>query len=862
MSFLSVLFDLIFVGHSLVGPNLPPMVEAGMNLKGQEVSVAAQVINGAPLSFQWDNGAAAEGINARVVLAQGAVRHLILTEAQPLANHVRWSDTSGMVARWAGAAWETDPATQVWLYETWPSLASGPGAEIPDDPGGQVPWRQRLTEDWPVWLSLTDAANAARPEAAAPVRVIPVGQAMGRLADAIEAGEVPGLSSIRDLFDDDIHPNGKGLYFITLVHIAAVTGQSPEGLPPRLTRHWLNRNAVVEPDTAAAMQRIAAAAVIEARTREDVRPAAAAAPPPPPSASPSAVPAAAGDGPEPAAAAPPDPTVLAAARAPAADLATLTPVTNPNLGMNLAAVADWGVQQPFLNVMKTARPWIGHRPGQWGGWETADLTAGGHLDVRGYPVSIPAGAAALATVVLTDLPEEARHAAGRYVLTWGGNAEIRVEGRAERIEAAPGRIAFDYAPGPGPVILTVTRLDPADRLRDLVLVREDRAAALAAGDLFNPDFVARLKGVRMLRFMDWMATNDSTLSRAADRPRIEDFTWAARGVPMEVLVRLANEIGADAWFCVPHLAEDALVREMAGIAASGLGPGRRAHVEFSNEVWNWQFAQAKWAETQARARWGAEAPWVEYYALRAGQVADIWAEAFKDPDRLVRVISSQTGWLGLEDQVLNAPLIVAEGGPAPRTKFDAYAVTGYFSALLGTPEKAPVVQAWLSASAAEAEARAKAEGLSGQAAADFVFMHRYDLAIARAAAELEAGLVTGQTDDTLETLLTVVLPHHARVAQAAGLELMLYEAGTHVVGTGPVVDDAELAAFFQHLNYTAEMGELYARLIAGWAALSPAPFAAFNDVGAPSKWGSWGALRHLGDDNPRWQALARGCARC
>ena len=55
---------------------------------------------------------------------------------------------------------------------------------------------------------------------------------------------------------------------------------------------------------------------------------------------------------------------------------------------------------------------------------------------------------------------------------------------------------------------------------------------------------------------------------------------------------------------------------------------------------------------------------------------------------------------------------------------------------------------------------------------------------------------------------------------------------------------------------------LYGELLAGWQMLSDAPFNAFVDVYRPGKWGSWGALRHLGDDNPRWQALAKGCTAC
>jgi hypothetical protein len=868
MFLLQLLTDVLMVGHSLVGPVLPEMVEAGLAARGEPATVQAQVINGAPLKFQWQNGGLAEGVDGRAELARGLTDVLVLTEGIPLANQIQWNDSAGMVAMWADAAWQANPQTQVLVYETWHSLRSGPGAEIPDDPGGGEPWADRLAADLAQWQGLTDKANAARPEGSPPVRLIPAGQAMGRLAAEAAAGRVPGASGIRDFFDDDIHPNGKGLYLVAMVQIAVITGESPVGLPSRLVRVWPNRRAVVPDDMALVLQRIASETVREYRAAEDLRLAGlpapvpvAPVPEPVTEAAPVAVP-------EPVAIPVPDPAPteaeVRAALMPAPDIAVLGGVTNPNLALGLAGVNDWAVQQPFLDVMKSARPWIAHKPGQWGGWDAAALMAGGQVDAQGWPRALPVGATGMSTLVLTDLPQDARHAAGRYVLRWQGKGEIRVEGRVERMETAEHRIAFDYTPGPGSVILTLTAIDPADPIRAMTLVREDRMAAHATGHLFNPDWLARLRGVKVVRFMDWMAANETTLSRAADRPRADDFTWARAGVPVEVMVTLANELQADPWFCIPHLADDALVREMASIVRDGLAPGLRAHVEFSNEVWNWQFPQARWAEDQGRARWNRDGTWVQFYALRATEVAAIWTEVFGEGarQRLVRVISSQTGWLGLEEQVLDAPLIIAEGKPAPRLSFDAYAVTGYFSALLGTPEKAPVVRDWLAQSLAAAAAEADAQGLTGAARDAHVAAHRFDQATAQAAAELEGGLVTGQQDDTLVSLLTQILPYHADVARTAGLDLVMYEGGTHVVGAGAVVEDADLSAFFQHLNYSPEMGELYARLIAGWAGLTDAPFNGFVDVYVPSKWGSWGTLRHLGDDNPRWRALAGACTAC
>ncbi len=763
-----------------------------------------------------------KGVDARAVLAQGRIDALILTEAIPLAGNIQYNDTAGQIAAFAGLAREANPDVRVYLYETWHSLASGTGVTVADDPGAGVPWRERITDDLALWASVAGPG----------VQIIPAGQAMGLLADEIAAGRVPGITDIRDMFSDDIHLSGKGLYFVALVHLAVLTGKTPEGLPPKLTRAWPTRDSVLTEDQAAALQRVAWAAV-QAFPAQLEAVAAEAAPAALTAATTETVAAA-------------DPVVAPDAVGPAPPMPSFAPIANPNLTLGLAGVNDWSVQQPFLNLMKTARPWTGHLPGQWGGWDHDRLAQAGVLDANGWPKRLPPEITGLSTLILTDLPAEAAGVAGRYVLTYAGTADVAVEGAAKVAEMAPGRIVFDYAPGTGAVLINVTAIAEADPLRDMVVVREDRAQALAAGEIFNPDWLARLRGVSGLRFMDWMATNNSPLARAEDRPKPDDYTWARNGVPMEVMVGLANELDADPWFTIPHLAEDALVLELAELAQFGLEPGLQAYVEYSNEVWNWQFAQALWAEEQGKARWGRDQTWVQFYALRAAQVMGIWSNVYgaEAKTRLVRVIATQTGAKGLEEQILEAPLVLAEGVDIAGS-FDAYAVTGYFSGLLGGDSKLAAVKGWLAESAA-----------AGDAA------HRYDLAVTKAAAELRNGATTGVPEDTLDMLLTDTLPYQASVAAKHGLRLIMYEGGTHVVGYGAAVDDAEVTAFFTHLNFTPEMGALYADLLAGWARVSDAPFNAFVDVYTPNKWGSWGALRHLGDSNPRWDALAKGCGAC
>lgn len=551
------------------------------------------------------------------------------------------------------------------------------------------------------------------------------------------------------------------------------------------------------------------------------------------------------------------PAPSAAQTAPAAPRAAL--------GMGLAGLSDWSTQHPFLDLVKSARSWTGHLPGRWGDWDHARLAAGGWLDEAGWLRAMPPELESVELLILTAQPAAATDLAARYRLTYAGRGVIRLRHDARAVETRPGEIWFDYAPGnDGLVGIAIEATDPADPIRDISVVREDHLPLHEAGEIFNPAFLARLDRLALLRFMDWMDTSHTRISAWAERPRPQDYTYTWRGAPLEVMVALANRIGADPWFTLPHLADDDYMRRFAEEVRAGLDPGLRAHVEFSNEVWNWIYPQAHWAHEQGQARWGAEVgdAWVQYYGMRAAQMARIWREVYgaEAQARLVTVIATQSGWTGLEVPILTAPLWVAED-PArnrpPAEYFDAYAVTGYFDGALGRDETPERVLEWLEESRAAAEAAGRAQGLAGAALAAHLAAHRFDRAVELAEAQLRSGAVTGDPEGSLDQLLGLLFPYHAGVARAQGLELIMYEGGTHVVGVGDWTGNDALTEFFIHLNYTEAMGRLYDELLRGWTEAGGTVFTAFHDVSMPSRWGSWGALRHLQDDTPRWRALMR-----
>ncbi len=242
---------------------------------------------------------------------------------------------------------------------------------------------------------------------------------------------------------------------------------------------------------------------------------------------------------------------------------------------------------------------------------------------------------------------------------------------------------------------------------------------------------------------------------------------------------------------------------------------------------------------------------MQFAGMRAAEVARIWGEVFVDDaeERLVRVIATHTDWPGLEEPLLQAPLWQAEnGGVAPASYFDAYAVSGYFGFELGSEPKVRNVLNWIKESTDLAAADATAKGWSGPRHREYVSKHRFSLAVAPAAQEIFEG--------SLNSLLTETYPYQAEVAAKYGLDLIMYEGGTHVVGIGEYSNNETLAEFFNYFNYTPEMAQLYQNLLTGWRGTGGTLFNAFVDVAVPSQYGSWGALRHLDDSNPRWDVLA------
>ena len=366
-----------------------------------------------------------------------------------------------------------------------------------------------------------------------------------------------------------------------------------------------------------------------------------------------------------------------------------TGVSDPGLAFGLTGVSDWSTEMPFLDLMKTSRPWIGHSNTAWEAMTTAQLISGGYLDADGWPTSIPPGLTSIGTIwawgANVSDPAAVASRAGTYVLTYEGTGTLQFQG-VTILSSTPGRIVVQNVSG-GQMLFNITSTDPAhtgDYMRNMSLVPQKYEALHDMGEIFNPDWLAVVQDARELRFMDWMKTNGVTHATWDDRPQVGDVSWQG-GVPVEVMVELANQTGTEPWFNMPAGADEAYIRNFATYVRDHLNPALQAHVEYSNEMWNWAFAQTQWLGAQAKAAWGSSdgAAWLDYAAMLATKSALIWDDVFgTDADvRVDNVMGTQTASAWIGNRLLTAPLwktMDPSGYVAPSSVFDSLAVTTYF----------------------------------------------------------------------------------------------------------------------------------------------------------------------------------------
>jgi len=457
--------------------------------------------------------------------------------------------------------------------------------------------------------------------------------------------------------------------------------------------------------------------------------------------------------------------------------ASETNIDHKAIGMNLLSIKDWSSELVFNDYFKRARPWINNKP-------SLPLK----LDSHGWVKALQPRQTAQ-TYILTDF--QGHFPSKIFTCLYEGEGLIEFPD-AIILKQQQGRLLIRLKEHAQNLSLMIKRTNPTDYIHNIQIYSGDTIQTAT----FRPDFLERWKPFSAIRFMDWMQTNNSKQKNWSDRAHINDFSQASRkGVSLEYMIELANTLNISPWFCMPHQATDAYVRNFATLVKKTLKPNLHIYIEYSNEVWNQSFKQHQYAQQEGERLDLSKHEYLQpirYYSQRSVEIFHIWKSVFNEPHRLVRVLSGQAVATYMTTQILtwrNAWKYA-----------DAYAIGDYFGgginkALLHTKKK---------------------------------------------------------NQQTLFNLLQQDLKAKKQMVQqqqsitaAKHLQLFAYEGGQHLV----VRNNPKVNILFDRINRSPQMNTLYSQHLNNWFASNGALFMHFGSVSRNSKYGRWGALEWY-DQNP------------
>lgn len=346
------------------------------------------------------------------------------------------------------------------------------------------------------------------------------------------------------------------------------------------------------------------------------------------------------------------------------------------VGINLAGPTDYGSEWPFVDIMKNARTWETTNIAWTGGqnlWNS-ELLDYFEFDENGYPLEVPLDInhpnADTLQVIRTVWANTFALPEGIYTVLYEGQGKIEFLFDANIISETPGRIEVQLTHEGNIMGLYIMESIAGDHIRNIRFLLPGTEATYEE-EIWTASWLEKLEPFNALRFMDWGHTNNSPLTQWEDRPKLEDYTFTPNGIPYERWIEICNRKQADAWICVPHLADDDYVTQLASLFRDQLDPDLKIYVEYSNEIWNWIFEQAHYGLNDL----DQNLEWPERLGPRIAHVMQIWTDVFgPDSDRLVRVLGTQHGWFDIGNRIFAQ--IEAEGNAH---LIDAISPAGYMS---------------------------------------------------------------------------------------------------------------------------------------------------------------------------------------
>lgn len=517
------------------------------------------------------------------------------------------------------------------------------------------------------------------------------------------------------------------------------------------------------------------------------------------------------------------------------------------IGINLNGIADWEPGFPFRNLFLGARSWE-TRNLDGSGPHSTNTQSSFQYDDDGYPLQVPVTSLgnSLPQTVFTYLPNSRK--TGTYILLYEGEGEFEGLASTRILWSKPGRIKLRMSHRPDQYeAICIKRSELGNHIRNIRLVAESDEKVDLEASPFIPEFLEFCRPFHCLRFMDWGSTNNSLEEAWESRKKRTFYTQVGQtgdpegiygppptafhylysgGVAIEYMIQLSNELQINPWFCIPHRATNDYIAQFAKLVKEKLDPKLKVYIEYSNEIWNWQFNQAGWmlrsplAGALVEAKGGS--PWKDAskkegkdHPERIGalfrRAFAIWEREWTgaDRNRLIRVCAVQVGWLDASQRTIKW---CAENGGA-----DVVSPTGY------TGPNEEIYAGW-----AKEGSNLKPEKVIADLRVKVDKLH--------------------QGDNTIQ-----IVNYSAKF----GMKYAVYEGGQHIQPKGQAELPYNVA--LGAAQYHPAMYDLYVELLRFHRDLGCEMFCHFSSVGRQgTRWGSWGAKASYAepdDVSPKMRAL-------
>ena len=254
------------------------------------------------------------------------------------------------------------------------------------------------------------------------------------------------------------------------------------------------------------------------------------------------------------------------------------------LGGNLDALRDWSRSLPYVNLIRQARG--------WGSADTPWIANASFDRITGWPIS---DFGVQVASVAVDL-------GGTYLLTAKGNADISyVEGSKQSIvnktyDATTNTLTAFIVARQGASVMTLRFVNTTGPgLQDVSLLQP--GYNLSTQSNLTDLMLAHLSRFNILRFMEWTDTNENFEVNWNDTTPVNwPFYRPPTHNPWQTIPYIANQLNksADIWVNIPHLASDDYVINLARFMLREINSTTSIYIEYSNEVWNYEFPQEKY----------------------------------------------------------------------------------------------------------------------------------------------------------------------------------------------------------------------------------------------------------------------------